>query len=103
MSLQKCPTGEPHVTTTPPSPSDLEYSYPQELLEESVRPDLLDGGFPLNTQLSHRLVLDDVITPDKRYFRLDPALIECFEMAADDFSGNIEVSIFIGGLFALIV
>nr|KAG5704395.1 hypothetical protein BaRGS_031101 [Batillaria attramentaria] len=70
---------------------DSEYTYPDDLTEESVLPVLVDGGFPPETQISEHVRLRDVMSSDKRYFRLDASLLECIELAQEDFTGTIEI------------
>ena len=52
---------------------------------------LVDGGFSPDTLISEHVRLRDVMSSDRRYFRLDPSLLECLELAEEDFSGTIQV------------
>lgn len=83
--------GPPRAAITPVGIDDQEYSYPENFTEESVLPMLVDGGFPPDTLLSEHVSLRDVKSSDKRYFRLDASLLECIELAEEDFSGTIEI------------
>jgi len=85
-------SGPARAAVTPAGADDLEYSYPAHLVEESVLPSLVDGGFPPDTLISEHVRLRDVMSSDRRYFRLDPSLLECLELAEEDFPGRIEVT-----------
>ena len=85
-------SGPARAAVTPAGADDLEYSYPAHLVEESVLPLLVDGGFPPDTLISEHVRLRDVMSSDRRYFRLDPSLLECLELAEEDFPGRIEVT-----------
>ncbi|KAK7493718.1 hypothetical protein BaRGS_00015047 [Batillaria attramentaria] len=83
--------GPPRAAVYPVGVDDSEYTYPDDLTEESVLPVLVDGGFPPETQISEHVRLRDVMSSDKRYFRLDASLLECIELAQEDFTGTIEI------------
>ncbi|XP_076453310.1 uncharacterized protein LOC143288574 isoform X2 [Babylonia areolata] len=83
--------GPSYATVSPLGVDDSEYRYPVSLSEESVVTRLLDGGVPPDTPVSQHFRLRDVTSSDRRYFRLDPSLLECLELAEEDFPGTIEV------------
>ncbi|KAL8573315.1 hypothetical protein ACOMHN_032777 [Nucella lapillus] len=83
--------GPSYPAVAPVGTDGEEYSYPQPLKDEDLTPTLLDGGLPPDTPLSQHLRLADVMSTDGRYFRLDPSLLECLELAEDDFSGTIQI------------
>lgn len=74
-------------------PDVLEYGYPDELAEEIVLPELVDGHFASSVYISEHVLVKDVTSYDGRYFRLDPALLECVELVKMDYSGKFEVII----------
>lgn len=83
--------GAAKAAVTPAGVDDLEYSYPANLAQESVLPMLVDGGFHPDTFLSEHVRLRNVMSRDRRYFRLDTSLLECIELAEDNFAGTIEI------------
>jgi hypothetical protein len=86
-------TGAAKAEVSPAGADDLEYSYPTVPTSENVRPMLVDGGFHPDTFLSEHVRLRDVMARDRRYFRLDPSLLECIELAEGDFDDTIEVKV----------
>ncbi|XP_061177744.1 uncharacterized protein LOC133186527 [Saccostrea echinata] len=69
---------------------EREYLLPSLFVNETRIPLLIDGQNE-NTQLSSRYTISDFKCPGYRFIRIDPSLIECLELASDEFGEKIEV------------
>jgi hypothetical protein len=83
-------SGETFIAIQPPADQTNEYSYPKALLKETRNPLLFDGAHR-DIRLSERHNVSDFACPGYRYLRVDPSMVECLEMAAEEYNGSIEI------------
>ncbi|XP_062573122.1 uncharacterized protein LOC134235056 isoform X2 [Saccostrea cucullata] len=69
---------------------EREYILPSLFANESRIPLLIDGQNE-NSKLSLRYAISDFRCPGYRFLRIDPSIVECLELASDEFGEKIEV------------
>lgn len=84
--------GPARVVASPIEDDSGEFTFPVELVDESVQPALLDASLSSNTRLSEHVRINHVVSLGKPFFRLDPYLVECIELTEEDFPGVVDVS-----------
>ena len=82
--------GPLYLEVNPPVTLLDEYSYPDRLVDDDMKPVLVDGFYD-QYPVSEHYKLADIKDPGKRYVRFDNGLLECLELISDDLESVVEI------------
>ena len=82
--------GPLYLEVNPPVTLLDEYSYPDRLVDDDIKPLLVDGFYD-QYPVSEHYKLTDIKDPGKRYVRFDNGLLECLELVSDDLESVVEI------------